>query len=159
MIFITVGTQKFQFDRIFKMIDALVAQGIVLRKVFAQIGYSDYVPNSFEYERFLEQEEFARKIEQCDLLITHSGVASIMAGLRANKPVIVVPRLAKYGEHVDDHQIQIAEAFSQQKVVLMCGENDNLLEKIESAKTYEFAKYEAQQVQMVQVIREYLETL
>ena len=52
-----------------------------------------------------------KKIRECDVLITHSGVATIIAGLKNDKKVIVVPRLAKYGEHVDDHQVQIAESF------------------------------------------------
>ena len=48
MIFITTGSQKFQFNRLLQKIDELVAEGTIKDEVFAQIGYSDYVPKHYE---------------------------------------------------------------------------------------------------------------
>lgn len=42
MIFITLGSQKFQFNRLLKALDDLVEEGAIQEEVFAQIGYSDY---------------------------------------------------------------------------------------------------------------------
>lgn len=67
-----------------------------------------------------------------------------------------MPRLAKYGEHVDDHQVQIAESFSKQNYVIMCTENDKLEELIVKAKHHEFAKYTSQRRQMVKTIEDFL---
>ena len=106
MIFVAVGTQKFPFNRLLKGIDDLIEQGQLEEEVFAQIGHSDYVPRNYGYQDFLTKEDFQNYISNCDVLITHSGVATIIAGMKLEKPVVVVPRFASYGEHVDDHQLQ-----------------------------------------------------
>lgn len=45
MIFVSVGTQKFPLDRLFKEIDSLIEQGLINEPVFAQIGTSNYIPS------------------------------------------------------------------------------------------------------------------
>ena len=107
MIFITVGSQKFQFNRILKAIDQLIYEKKIKDNVFAQIGYSDYIPQNFEYENFLKREEFLEKINEADIIITHGGTGSIINSMNLGKLVIAIPRLAKYKEHVDDHRIRI----------------------------------------------------
>jgi len=159
MIFVALGTQKFQFNRLLQMIDQLLADGKIAEPVFAQVGNSDYEPRNFQYASFLDKNEFEEKIRECDVLITHSGVATIIAGLKNEKKVIVVPRLSKYGEHVDDHQVQIAESFSKQNYVIMCAENDNLEKLIARAKHHEFAKYVSQRKQMVETIEDFLKKI
>ncbi len=156
MIFVAVGTQKFQFNRLLSALDELKKDQLLQEEIFAQIGHSDYLPQNHRYKDFLSKDEFDDNVKKCDLLITHSGVATIMAGLEYNKPVIVVPRLAKYGEHVDDHQLEIAEAFSRQKYVMMCGEYDDLAMLIRQKKTYAFSKYESQKENIIKTIREYI---
>lgn len=159
MIFVAVGTQKFQFNRLLKTIDDLVEKGQLKGEVFAQVGHSDYVPRNYGFQDFLSKDDFQSCISRCDLLITHSGVATIISGLKLNKRVVVVPRLAKFGEHVDDHQLQIAKSFSEKNLVLMCGKNDNLAEIAERAETHTFAKYVSQRDLVSKTIREYLDTV
>ena len=103
MIFITLGSQKFQFDRLLKEVDRLIADGVIQEKVFAQIGASEYLPQNYTYERFLDRQHFAQIMDQCDSVITHGGTGVIIGAVKKGKKVIAVPRLAKYGEHVDDH--------------------------------------------------------
>lgn len=159
MIFVAVGTQKFQLNRLLKAVDDLIAQGQLSGEVFAQTGHSDYVPQNYEYKDFLSKDDFQSCISRCDLLITHSGVATIIAGLKQGKRVVVVPRLAKFGEHVDDHQLQIAKSFSEKNLLLMCGEQDDLAEVVKRAGTYSFAKYVSQRELVAKTIRDYLETI
>lgn len=156
MIFVAVGTQKFQFNRLLSTLDEMIDNGMIKEDVFAQTGHSDYQPQHYAFKDFLNKDEFENYVKQCDLLITHSGVATIIAGLKCNKPVIVVPRLAKFGEHVDDHQVQIAESFSEQNFVMMCSENDDLSETVKQAKEHTFSKYVSQRALMVKTIRDYL---
>lgn len=156
MIFVALGTQKFQFNRLLQMIDQLLDEGKINDSVFAQIGNSDYKPVNFRYVSFLEKNEFEKKIKECDLLITHSGVATIIAGLKNEKKVIVVPRLSKYGEHVDDHQIQIAQSFSDLNYVMMYTEGDDLEVLIKEVRHHEFKKYLSQRQQMIKTIKEFL---
>ena len=159
MIFVTLGSQKFPFNRLLKAVDDLIAQGHLEEEVFAQVGHSDYVPQHYGYKAFLTKDEFASCISRCDLLITHSGVATIIAGLKLEKPIVVVPRLAKFGEHVDDHQVQIADSFSQKDLLFMCKYLDNLAETVDRARTHTFAKYVSQRDQVITTVRDYLKTL
>ena len=122
MIFITLGSQKFQFNRLLQAVDELIEKGVIADEVFAQIGYSDYEPKYFEYKQFLDREEFEAQEGKCDILITHGGTGAIIGAVKKGKKVIAVPRLAKYGEHVDDHQIQLIEQFKGQN--LICGLDD-----------------------------------
>ncbi|MCR4653001.1 MAG: glycosyl transferase [Eubacterium sp.] len=132
MIFVTLGTQKFQMNRLVQAVDRLAAQ--CKESIYIQIGNSSYRPKHCEYMKFLNSEEYLQKITECSVLITHAGVGSIVSGLQADKPVIVVPRLAKYREHVDDHQRDIAEAFAQKHCVRCCMDLENLEEDIRRAK-------------------------
>ena len=159
MIFVAVGTQKFQLNRLLKTIDDLIAQGQLEDEVFAQIGHSDYIPRHYRYKDFLSEEAFHSCISNCDVLITHSGVATIIAGLKLHKPVVVFPRLSRYGEHVDDHQIQIAESFSDKNLILMCQEPEELAQLVEQARTHTFAKYVYQRSLVEKTIRDYLASL
>lgn len=119
MIFVTVGSRQYPFDRLFKKIDILYDKGILTDKMFAQIGTSAYKPRNYEFEDFLSPEEFRNRIKQADIVVSHGASGSIMQALNAGKKVIVVSRLEKYGEHINDHQIQNNEAFSSNKYVLM----------------------------------------
>jgi len=120
MIFITLGSQKFQFNRLLKAVDDLISDGVIKEPVFAQIGNSDYIPVNYEYKKFLDRDEFAKKQEECDIVITHGGTGAIIGAVRKGKKVIAVPRLAKYGEHVDDHQLQLLKQFDDMHIIEPC---------------------------------------
>ncbi|MBE5938632.1 MAG: glycosyl transferase [Lachnospiraceae bacterium] len=157
MIFVVLGTQKFQCNRLLRLVDKLVEDGVITEEVVAQRGYSDYSPQNYEFVDFLQKEEFESRINECSLLITHSGVGTILSGVYHHKPVIVFPRLKKYSEHVDDHQLDIAKAFAKKNLVLMCGEEDDMAQVIETSKTTVFDTYVSQRETMIGIIRDYLE--
>lgn len=120
MIFLTVGTQKFQFNRLLQAVDQLIEAGVIREPVIAQCGYSTYIPRNYEAHMFMDNDEFERNVQNCDLLITHSGVGTILKGLTLKKKIIVVPRKKSLSEHVDDHQQEIANAFAKQGCVWAC---------------------------------------
>lgn len=156
MIFVVLGTQKFQLNRLLIELDDLIEKGILEDTVFAQIGESSYIPKHYQYTRFLEKNVFEKKIEMCDILITHSGVGTIIAGLKRKKPVIVYPRLAKYKEHVDDHQMEIAETFASLNYILFCKEDDDLKSVLDECRIHKFNEYESQREKMIDIINKYL---
>lgn len=100
--------------------------GIIKEEIFAQIGTSTYQPKHFEYRDFLSQEEFQEKVNEADIVISHGASGSIMKALNAGKKVIAVTRLQKYGEHINDHQIQNNEVFAANKYVLAVYEMEDL---------------------------------
>ena len=132
MILVTVGSQKFPFNRLLEKIDELIDKKVIKDKVFAQIGVSDYKPKNFEYKDFMSQDEFNKKIDECDMMITHAGTGVIVNAVKKEKKVIAIPRLAKYGEHVDDHQIQLIQEFDELNFIEPCYELDDLEDKLKA---------------------------
>lgn len=126
MIFVTVGSRNYPFDRLFKKLDELFDQGIIKDELFAQIGTSTYTPKNYKYKNFISQEEFSDYINKSDIVVSHGASGSIMKALNSGKKVIAVTRLAKYGEHIDDHQIQNNKAFGDNKYVIPVYEMDEL---------------------------------
>ena len=119
MIFVTVGSRSYPFDRLFKKLDELYENGILTEDMFAQIGTSIYKPKHYAYKEFITPEEFKKKITEANIVVCHGASGSIMEALNARKKVIAVTRLEKYGEHINDHQIQSNEALSADGYVLM----------------------------------------
>ncbi len=137
MIFVTVGSRNYPFDRLFKELDKLYDEEIIKDTMFAQIGTSTYKPKNFEYKDFISQEEFFKRIKEASFVISHGASGSIMKALNADKKVIAVTRLEKYGEHINDHQIQNNEAFGSNGYVIPVFEMDELkdaIEKIQEGK-------------------------
>lgn len=141
MIFITLGTQDFQFDRLLEMVDRLVAEGVIPDEVLAQSGHSGYVPRHYSCVGFLEPEEFERNIRQARLIIAHAGVGTIMNCLDAGKKLIVVPRTQAHREHVDDHQDQIAEEFAEAGYLLCARNYDELKAAVLAAPEFSGRPY------------------
>lgn len=106
MIFVTVGTHEQQFNRLVEEIDRLKAEGIIQTDVFIQIGFSDYRPKYCEWKRFLSYDEMNNFIKRADTIVTHGGPATFMNVIANGKIPVVVPRRKKYGEHVNDHQLE-----------------------------------------------------
>ena len=119
MIFVTVGSRGYPFDRLFIKLDQLYEDGMLTEPMFAQIGTSTYKPKHFEYKDYITPEEFIQRINSADIVVSHGASGSIMKALNAGKKVIAVTRLEKYNEHINDHQIQNNEAFSTNGYVLM----------------------------------------
>lgn len=159
MIFITVGTQKFQFDRLIQAMDEIVGANKITEDVFAQIGNCEYIPRNFSYKRFLDAEEYEKCMKQCNIVIAHSGVATIIKGIQEEKNIIVVPRLKRFGEHVDDHQRQIADAFEDLDFIMQCLDVNQLAEMISKAKNHTFAKYKSQRDSVINTIDMYISTI
>lgn len=157
MIFITLGSQKFQFNRLLMAVDDLIEKEIVTDEVFAQIGCSDYLPKHYKYKPFLDRNEFAEWEGKCDILVTHGGTGAIIGAVKKGKKVIAVPRLAKFGEHVDDHQIQLIRQFKNQN--LICGLDDcsQLEGAFEYVKSHEFDFYISNTQTIIENIKKFIE--
>jgi beta-1,4-N-acetylglucosaminyltransferase len=112
MIFLTVGSQ-FPFDRLVKAVDDLIDRGLINEKVFAQIGDSTYKPRNFEHSAYLEKREFDIYVGRASALIGHAGMGTITVALSNRKPLLAMPRLKRFREVVNDHQVDIARRFSE----------------------------------------------
>ena len=159
MIFVTLGSQKFQFNRLLIEIDKLIEEGKITNKVFAQTGYSDYKPKNYNYKNFLDRDEFSNMMDKCNIVITHGGTGAIIAAVKKKKKVIAVPRLKKFGEHVDNHQLQITEQFKEMKFVESIseiGEIENALKIINKIK---FNTYVSNTKNILESIERFIEAI
>ena len=156
MIFITLGSQKFQFNRVLIEIDRLIQEEIITEKVFAQDGYSDYKPKNYKYKNFLDRDEFSEKMDKCKILITHGGTGAIIGGLKKNKKVIAIARLAKYDEHVDDHQLQIVNQFNEEGLIIGITNVDEIKKKLESIEKISFKRYKSNTQEIIKSIEKFI---
>lgn len=159
MIFVTLGSQKFQFNRLLKKIDELIESGVITEPVFAQTGASDYVPRHYAFQPFLDRETFADHMARCDTVITHGGTGAIIGAVKNGKKVIAVPRLARYGEHVDDHQLQLIGQFRDLNLILACNDTEDLGAALEDIRQRQFAAYVSNTQAVIQSISAYLEQM
>ncbi len=157
MIFVTLGSQKFQFNRLLKAVDKLVKDKIITDEVFAQTGYSDYEPENYKFKQFVDRDEFADVMKKADIIITHGGTGAIIGAVKKGKKVIAVPRLAKFGEHVDDHQLQLVEQFTEMNLICQCNDCERLGEALEYVKKTEFEKYVSNTDRIIKSIEDFIE--
>lgn len=140
MIFVTVGSQKFPFDRLIQRVDQMLEEGVLGEEVFIQTGTSDYVPRC-RHQPFCEREQFEELLEACSILITHGGAGTMVEAVKRGKRVVAVPRLAQYGEHVDDHQLELAGRFDAMNLLCACVDIERLPEAVCDVRTRSFAKF------------------
>ncbi len=131
MIFLTVGT-VYPFDRLVRAVDEAVERSGSAVKIFAQIADGSYRPHCFEAVSYLQKDEFDRNMHEASSIISHAGMGTITAALENNKPLLVMPRLRKYGEHVNDHQVAIAKKFEQLGHLITACSGEEVPEKIKA---------------------------
>lgn len=115
MIFVTTGTQE-PFDRLLKAVDE-IAQKRPDIKIVAQSTKSQYKVENISLHGFLAPSEFSTLFDDAKLIVAHAGMGTIISALVHNKPILVLPRLAKYGEHRNDHQLATVRAFEKLQYV------------------------------------------
>ena len=157
MILITLGTQDKQFKRLLDLVQEQINKGNIKDKVVVQAGYTKYESNDMEIFDLIDRHEFSKLINECDLLITHGGVGSIINGLQHNKKVIVVPRLAKYDEHMNDHQLQITNNFAKAGYIIPLYENDSLENVLKKINAFKPKKFKSNTDNIVKVIENFID--
>ena len=156
MIFITLGSQKFQFNRLLIAVDNIIADGKINDEIFAQTGYSDYIPKNFRYKKFLSREEFSETIGKSDMVITHGGTGAIINAVKQGKKVIAVPRLARFNEHVDDHQFQIVKQFEELNIIESCYKVEDIGKLIQIVRNKTYDCYVSNTERIINSIEEYI---
>jgi len=155
MIFLTVGTQ-FAFDRLVKAVDDGCAAGLIDEEVVAQTGDASYEPRHFQYVAAMPKEEYDRCIQKASAVISHAGMGTISMALQLNKPLLAMPRLARYGEVVNDHQVELADRFAQAGHILVARDESEIAAKIAELKTFVPVPRKAQPEVVAERVRRFL---
>ena len=112
MILVTVGFHFQGFNRLVEAMDKVAAE--IDERVIIQRGSSSYVPQHAEHFQWTSSQQMEQLTEEARIVVGHAGSGTIILTLLKGKPLIVVPRLKQYREHIDDHQLQLAKEMGSQ---------------------------------------------
>lgn len=152
MILVTCGTQQQQFTRLFEYVEQLNIDD----EVIMQLGHTQFNTRHQSYDFSTSFEE---DIKRTDIIITHGGVGTIMNGLLNNKKVIVVPRLSKYNEHVDDHQLEITNKLTNLGYIYSANSFEELKKLMDNIDQLSFKPYISTNKEFNQKLNSLLEEL
>lgn len=155
-VFVSVGADPQPFDRLLKEVDRL-AEKKVLSNVFCQTGYSAYRPKNAESKDFLGPLEFRQKIKDADLVILHGGAGAIGIAMQFKKKAVVMPRLFKFGEHVNDHQIELVEHMQKHGFVLAAWNETELEKQVLAAQNWQPKGFDGGK-RMLELLNEFANT-
>ena len=145
MIFVILGTQDKKFSRLLDAIQNQIDLGHINKKekIIVQAGSTKYKSKDMEIKDYIGVDEFEELIEQADLIICHAGVGTILTALKKGKKIIAAARLKEYGEHVNDHQLQILENFSNKGYLLSLDDFDKLDLVIKQSENFTPANFKS----------------
>lgn len=116
LIFVTVGGMR-AFERLIREMDRIA--GELDEQVVMQIGSTDYEPKNCDYFKFMSVNEIEELYARARVVVCHAGIGSILTATQYNKPLILVPRMKRYGEHIDDHQLEIAREMEGRGITVV----------------------------------------
>jgi beta-1,4-N-acetylglucosaminyltransferase len=132
VIFVALGTHEQPFDRALDVVAALAATETLV----VQHGHTPPGDGlEAQWLEFADYDTIVRLMVDASAVVCHAGVGTVMTALGVGKTPVVVPRLCRFGEHVDDHQLQITEAFAGRGIVVPYLEGDDIRACVERAIT------------------------
>ena len=140
MILVITGTHPQQFNRLLEEVDRLVGNGTIKEYVLMQTGHSDYKPKNCKSFKFTGYDEMNGLLKKASIVITHGGIGSVLLSVRMNKKTIVVPRMKKFKEHTNDHQLEIVKELSSHRRIIPVYDIAKLALSIDSAKSFKPVK-------------------
>lgn len=160
MILVCVGASEYSFERLLISIDELCDEGNIYgRDIIAQIGSSKYVPINYKSFSLIGRNDFQKYMESADIVITHAGTGSVIPSLKLGKKVIVFPRREEYGEHLDNHQLELANVLTSSGYTLCATNKKELKECILNIKNFTPKKFVSNKERMNELIIEYIDKL
>ncbi|MFE3453695.1 glycosyltransferase [Nonomuraea sp. NPDC059194] len=108
LVFVTVGTDHHKFDRLMTWLENWNGSA----ELVVQHGSSRPVGGARCHD-FLPHPEMLELFATADAVVCQGGPGSIMEARRAGRLPIVVPRLARYDEVVDDHQVSFSRRVAE----------------------------------------------
>ncbi len=141
------------FDRLIKEMDKIA--GKMDEDVIMQIGDAVYEPKNARYFRFSSREELDQLYKDARIVVCHAGVGSILNALEHGKPIIAVPRRKKCGEHIDDHQLDIARKMEMEGRITVVHDVRRLGEVLDETYTVSGAKVRTEG-ELVNALKKYL---
>jgi UDP-N-acetylglucosamine transferase subunit ALG13 len=129
MIFVSVGTHEAPFDRLLRAVDELKLD----EKLIVQYGPSDVRCRGAVESEYMSFDEVVDHVRNARAVVMHAGVGSVTIVLANEKRPIVMARRREFGEHVDDHQIELARRLEANGLVTVVENSEQLASALERA--------------------------
>ena len=155
MILVTLGTQDKQFTRLLTSVENAIQKGLINEPVIVQAGHTKYQSSLMQIFDFVTPTEMDKFIKESSYIIMHGGVGSIFNALNYNKKIIAVARLKEYGEHENNHQLQIINEFS--KLGFLIDGTKDLNKAIKKIPEFKPNKYQSNNANFVEMITTYID--
>ena len=152
-LFVPLGTQKFPFERIILALNKLVEKEVYKKEEILMQSTLLPAEPAFTHVDLIAQEDFNHYMKEAEIVITHSGVNSIISAMNMNKPLIICPRFKRYGEHVDDHQDEIASLMQDKYDVLVCRDMKDLEDLIIKAPKHTYKPWSSNKEDLIHTIK------
>lgn len=131
-VVVTVGTSDRPFSRLLGWLDELVDSGELTVPLFAQRGPSA-APQRFDSVPLLPAPELEARMRQARVVICHAGAGALGTCIKYGLRPLVVPRLMRFGEAVNDHQLELARALAAQGRAVLCPDKAALAAALQTA--------------------------
>ncbi|MFH1587681.1 MAG: PssE/Cps14G family polysaccharide biosynthesis glycosyltransferase [Candidatus Diapherotrites archaeon] len=154
MIFVTTGTHT-GFDRLLREVDKIAGIGKIKDEFVVELGNSGFEPKNFKKIKFLPRREYLKNLKNSDLVIIHGGSGSVLDVLINKKKAIIVPRLKKFREHENDHQMDLAQALEKSGRALAVYKISDLTRKIIDAKNFS-PKFSSEKSGLINALEEFI---
>lgn len=158
MIFVTVGTHYLGFERLIKKIDEIADQ--IDEEIIAQIGATNYIPKNITYFTFGEYEnEIIKLCKNARVIVSHAGAGSILTVFYYMKPIIIIPRLKKFNECVDNHQFELAEVLENSRNFIVLYDMKNLDTILKEARITDIYINKKKDNRLIHFLKKTIETM
>ncbi len=157
MIFVTLGTNDKPFTRLIRAVEKAAEAGAIRDRVVVQSGFTQYESSVIEVFPYIDRDQFADYMNQADLIITHGGAGSIFTALSLHKKILAAARRMDLGEHVNDHQTQLLEAFEKEEYLIYMRDLEDISPYLEQALTFEPRPYASERDSMVNLIESWID--
>lgn len=144
-VLVTLGTERFPFPRALEQVNEALGGEVSL---IAQTGHTPAHHAMPTSRAWLPADELHQSMHEVDLVITHAGAGSILAALRAGQHPVILPRLGRLGEHVDDHQLELARLLAIRGLVTTVQPEDDLADAIMEARQWVTVRTEADAIRL-----------
>lgn len=145
MIFVILGTQDKTFPRLLEAIQKKIDEGKISKEeeIIVQAGSTKFESKNMQILDYISVKKFEELMDRADIVICHAGVGTILTALKKNKKIIAAARLKEYGEHVNDHQLQILDNFTKEGYLLALEDFDKLDVVLKQVENFTPAKFKS----------------
>jgi len=161
LIFVTIGTmvKVNEFTRLIKKMDEVASR--LDEEVVMQIGSIPYEPQHAKSFSHTSYQESLSYFQKASLVIGHGGAGTVLNALKFQVPIVVVPRSQRYGEHFDDHQMELAQRLVGNELIKVVYDIEDLesavIEMLKKGKEIDRQKKFSERDRLIKTIKDFVD--